>query len=393
VSRKRLVRSSLAAAALGFVLLVLGLLVDPRRTWFAYLAGWTFMVSVPIGALILLMTGHAAKASWMVVTRRLSESVAGLLPLGALLFVPLCFALSQVYPWVHHPDPHKGRYLSPGFFIARSALYFAVFVTIGALLRRWSRENDERPSMARVHRMRALSSAGLPLIALTLTWASFDWTMSLDPAWSSTIFGLYFFAGAFVGAIALVAMMLNLVRLGPAGGAKGAAGAAAANLPGSVRVTGDHAQALGRVLFAMIIFWAYMAFSQLLIYWIGDLPDEVTFYGLRTYGTWTALTYLLACGHFVVPFFLLLNRRHKRRPEYLAAVSAWIFFMHYVDIYWLVLPVCDRLGMRPHWSDFGAALFFGGLSCAWIVRRYASAAPLPLHDPALARGLEYEAAV
>jgi hypothetical protein len=366
----------LFAAGAGFALLVLGLLLDPRRTWFAYLAAWTFAVSVSIGALILLMTGHAAKASWMVVTRRLSESVAGVLPLNVLLFVPLCFALEQVYPWVLHPDAHKGRYLSTTFFVARSAGYFTVLLTIGALLRRWSRANDERPTMVRVHRMRALSGGGLPLVALTVTWASFDWTMSLQPEWSSTIFGLYFFAGAFVSAIALVGMMLSLVHL------KSAA-----------RATADHGQALGRLLFAMIIFWAYMAFSQLLIYWIGDIPDEVTFYGVRTYRSWTAVTYLLACGHFVVPFFLLLNRRYKRRPDYLAAVSAWVFFMHYVDVYWLVLPVCDRLGFHPHWADLGAVLFLGGLSCAWIVRRYASAAPLPLYDPGLAEGLEYEAAL
>jgi hypothetical protein len=376
MSRRRIVGGSLVAAGAGLALLVVGLIVDPQRTWFAYLAAWTFGVSVCIGALVLLMAGHAAKASWMVVTRRLSESVAGVLPLNVLLFVPLCFALAQVYPWVLHPDEHKGRYLSAGFFVARSAGYFAVFLTIGGLLRRWSRDNDVEPTMRRVHRMRALSAGGLPLVALTLTWASFDWTMSLEPAWSSTIFGLYFFAGAFVAAIALVAMMLNLVRLLP-----------------EARVSPDHAQALGRVLFAMIIFWAYMAFSQLLIYWISDIPDEVTFYGLRTHGTWTGVTYLLACGQFVVPFFLLLSRHYKRRPEYLAAVSAWVFLMHFVDVYWLVLPVHDRSGFRPHWVDLGAVLFFGGLSCAWLLRRYTSASPLPLHDPALAKGIDYEAAV
>src|SRR5581483_8782072 len=134
----------------------------------------------------------------------------------------------------------------------------------------------------------------------------------------------------------------------------------------SVPVTPDHAQAVGRVLFAMIIFWAYMAFSQLLVYWIADLPDEITFYGVRTSGAWTPVTYLLACGHLVVPFFLLLTRPWKRRTDYLAAVAAWCFVMHYVDVYWLVLPVCDTAGFRPHWTDPSAVLFVGGLSCAWI---------------------------
>jgi hypothetical protein len=373
---KRIVAWSLAAAATGLVLVCVGLLVDPRRTWFAYLATWTFSVSLSIGALLLLMTGHAAKAGWMVVTRRLTESVVSVFPLHAAFFAPLCLALAQVYPWVLHPDEHKRRYLSVGFFVARSAAYMIVFLVLGTLLRRWSRENDARPSMRLVHRMRALSGGGLPLVALTLTWASFDWLMSLQPEWSSTIFGLYFFAGAFVGAIALISVMANLARLRP-----------------GTRVTPEHSQALGRLLFAMIVFWAYMAFSQLLIYWIGDIPDEVTFYGVRTTGTWTQVTVLLGCGHLVVPFFALLNRHWKRHAAYLAAIGAWVLLMHYVDVYWLVLPVYDRAGLRPHFADLGAALLFGGSSCAWIVRRYLGSAPLPLHDPELAEGLDYEAAV
>jgi hypothetical protein len=373
---KRVNVVSLVAAVTGLLLMAIGLLVDPRRTWFAYLAAWTFGVGICIGALLLLMVGHAAKASWMVVTRRLTESVVGLLPLYLLLFVPIAFALSQIYPWVTHPDEHKKHYLNAGSFVARTVVYFGIFSVIGTLLCRWSRTNDERPNLSLVHKMRALSGGGLPVVALALTWASFDWTMSLQPDWYSTIFGLYIFAGAFVGAIALVAMMLNLSRL--------RAGTLA---------TPDHAQALGRVLFAMVIFWAYMAFSQLLIYWISDIPDEVTFFALRTQGTWTAIACLLVGGHFVAPFFLLLSRRWKRDAAYLASVSAWIFFVHLVDVYWLVLPVCDRTGFRPHWADLGAALFFGGASCAVIARRYLSTAPLPLNDPALAEGLDYEAAV
>jgi hypothetical protein len=375
VSARRVVAWSLILAAVGLVVLVVGLLVDPRRTWFAYLTAWSFAVSVCIGALVLLMSGHAAKASWMVVTRRLSEAVVGALPLQAVLFVPICLALAQIYPWVLHPDERKRRYLSVGFFVARSVVYFVVFIGIGALLRRWSRANDERPSMRLVHRMRALGGGGLPLVALTLTWASFDWLMSLQPRWSSTIFGLYVFAGAFTGAVALVAIMMALVHLHR-----------------GVPITPDHAQAVGRLLFAMIIFWAYMAFSQLLIYWIADLPHEVTFYGVRTAGTWTPIAYLLACGHLVVPFFLLLNRHWKRRTDYLASVAAWVLMMHFVDVYWLVLPVVDRAGFRPHLVDLGALLFVGGVSCAWIVRQVVRAAPLP-QDPELAEGLAYEAAI
>jgi NADH:ubiquinone oxidoreductase subunit 6 (subunit J) len=226
--------------------------------------------------------------------------------------------------------------------------------------------------------MRALSGGGLPLVGLATTWASFDWTMSLQPEWYSTVFGLYFFAGAFVGAIALVSVMMNVSRLWG---------------PSPLPMTPDHAQALGRLLFAMVIFWAYMAFSQLLIYWIADIPKEVTFYARRMTGSWTAVTYVLVFGNFVVPFFALLNRRWKRHPNYLAVVAAWVLVVHFVDVYWLVLPVYDREGARPSWLDLGAILFVGGLSGAWIARRYLDAPPVPLHDPELAEGLGYEAAV
>jgi len=388
VTPRKVVLWSLIVAAIGLGILIVGLLVDAERAWFSYLAVWTFGVTVCIGALLLLMTGHAAKASWMVVTRRLTESVVDALPLYALLFVPLCFGLKYVYPWAAHGnvlDPamrhaieHKRAWLNEPFFIARAFGYLIEFVVIGVLLRTWSKANDESPSTRLVHRMRALSGGGLPLVGLTLTWASFDWTMSLEPDWWSTIFGLYYFSGAFVGAIALVCILMHLSRLRPVSG---------------VRVTPDHAQALGRVLFAMIIFWAYMAFSQLLIYWIGNIPDEVSYYSRRTTGTWSDITYLLVCGTLVGPFFALLNRHWKRNTAYLAAIGAWLFFMHFVDVYWMVMPVHDGAGVRPHWLDGGAILFVGGLSSAWIVRRYLSAAPLPLHAPELAEGINYEAAV
>lgn len=388
MTRRRVTAISLVAAAVGLATLIVGLIIDPSRAWFAYLTAWTFGTTVCIGALILLMVGHASKGAWMVVLRRPTEAVVDALPLCLLLFVPICFGLRHIYPWAADPssiDPalraaidRKRGWLNDEAFIGRSFLYLLEFNVVGVLLRAWSRSNDDRPRARLVVRMRRLSGGALPLVALTLTWAAFDWTMSLEPDWWSTIYGLYYFAGSFVGAIALVGVM---VRAAPRTG------------PHAPRVSPDHAQALGRVLFAMIIFWAYMAFSQLLIYWIGDIPQEVAYYGRRVAGTWSDVTYLLVCGMLVVPFFALLSRRWKRDPTYLASVCAFVFLMHFVDVYWLVMPIHDRVRVQPHWLDAGAILFVGGLSCAWIVRRYASAPPLPLHDPELVAGIHYEAAV
>ncbi len=387
MSARRVVGASLLLAAVGLALFAAGFAANAGRAWFAYLNAWLFGTSIAAGALLLNMTGHAAKASWMVVTRRSIEAVADTLPLFALLFVPIAFGLGHVYPWaahgavdrvMQHALDHKRLWLSRPFFVARTGVYFLILCVISGLLRLWSKRHDVRPSLVLVRRMRRLSGGGLPLVGLTLTWAAFDWSMSLQPEWYSTVFGIYFFAGSYVGAIALASVMLCLLqRYG------------AERVP----VTPDHAQALGRLLFAMVIFWAYIAFGQLLIYWIGDIPAEVSYFGRRTAGTWTGVTYLLVFGHFVVPFLFLLNRRLKRDTRALAAAGAWVFSMHFVDITWQVLPVHDAAGLRPHGSDLGAVLFVGGISCAWIVRRYATAAPLPLNAPDLAEGLNYEAAV
>ncbi len=379
---------SLACAAAGLVLLVVGLVRDPTRAWFAYLNAWTFGVTLCTGALFVLMTGHVSKASWMIVTRRTTEAMVTAMPLFLLLFIPLCFGLRHIYPWAGdwHSSPdlalvraveHKRVYLNERFFIARTVFYFVVFIGIGGVLRAWSRANDVRPSIALVLRMRRLSAGALPLAALTLTWASFDWTMSLEPEWYSTIFGLYYFAGGFLGAVAVLTVALDVWRR------------RAADCP----VTPDHRQALGRVLFAMTCFWAYMAFSQLLIYWIGDVPEDVGYYTLRTTGTWRGVTALLVFGHFVAPFFLLLNRQWKRVSGYLAAVGAWLLLLHLVDVTWLVLPVHDTTGVRLHYTDLGAFFFVIGLSCAWTVLRHSKAPPIPLHSPELAEGLAYEASV
>ena len=387
MSARGVVWTSLAIAAAGLAALIAGLRIDVDRAWFAYLDAWLFGTSVALGALLFNMTGHAAKASWMVMTRRPLEAVADTLPLLAVLFIPLAFGLRHVYPWAAHGSvvmateeavDHKRIWLSQPFFIVRTAAYFLVFCAVAGLLRAWSLENDVRPNPALVRRMRRLSGAGLPLVGLTLTWASFDWSMSLQPEWYSTVFGFYFFAGSYVGAIALLCVMLHLSAL------RGRDRA---------RMTPDHAQAIGRVLFAMTIFWAYVSFSQLLIYWIGDIPAEVSYFGKRTAGSWTAVTYVIVFGHFVVPFFVLLNRRLKRHMTVLAVVGGWVFVMHYVDVYWQVLPVLDASGVRPHWLDLGAVAFVGGLCCACVVRRYLTAAALPVQAPDLAEGLHYEAAV
>jgi hypothetical protein len=388
MNARRIEVVALAAAAVGLVGLVFGLGHQPTRAWFAYLQAWTCALTVCAGALIFLMAGHASKASWMAATTRPSEAVVSALPLCALLLVPVLFALPHIYAWAGAPDPgldettraalaHRRGYMNPAFFVVRSGVYLGVFVIIGALLRRWSRDNDLRPRPALILRMRRLGAGGLPLVALLLTWASFDWTMSLDSDATSTIFGLYFFAGGFVGAIALVTLIMLLSRR-----------------VGELRagVTIEHVHAVARLMFAMICFWAYMAFSQLLLVWIADIPHEAAYYARRSTGSWAVVSTVLVGGMFVVPFFALLSRPPKREPRVLAVIAVWIFFMHYVDVYWMVMPPVDTRGVRASWLDVAAVSFVGGLACAWITRSYFARPALPLNAPDLAEGLGYEAA-
>jgi hypothetical protein len=380
---KRAITGSIAAAIVGALLLSVGMLVNPEQTLFSYLAAWVFAVSVCIGALLWVQMAHALNAGWMVVLRRRAEDVLAAFPVLAVLFLPVVFGLRILYPWAR-PDGDldervreavlsKRGWLSTEFFTVRAFVYLGAWIVVAELLRRYSREQDRSASPALVTKLRTVAAASLPLIAFTLTFASFDWLMSLDPTWSSTVFGIYLFGGGFGAAVGL----LCFVAFGP--------------LPSRVeRATREHSHALGRILLTFVIFWAYIAFCQYLLVWIADLPGEVGWVKLRTTGSWGGLATALVALHFVLPFFLLLSRDLKRRPRVLAWMGIWLLAAHYVDIYWLVLPNLHA-EFRPHWQDPASLLFVGGAATLAALLRARREPEMPLRDPRLATGLRYEA--
>ena len=209
-------------------------------------------------------------------------------------------------------------------------------------------------------------------MALTLTFAGFDWIMSLNTRWSSDILGVYVFAGAFAGAIGATAVVACLAFR-------------AGILPSEVRA--DHFHALGRVLLVAVIFWAYIAFCQFLLVWIADLGRESSFYADRGYGSWSWASAALFFLHFAVPFLLLLSRPLKRSPLSLAVVGAWLVCAHALDVYWLVLPPLHA-GMR--WLDLASLVGVTGVCAAFGAWRFSAASPVPIHDPALGESLRYE---
>jgi hypothetical protein len=389
---RKVIRAAAAAAALGFALLALGLALDPARAWLSYLMALWFAVSTSVGGLILLMIGYAANARWMAVVRRPIEAVALPLPALAVLFVPILFGLPH-YPW-HTPPPglaaheleileHRAPYMSAVPFAIRAAVYFAIFIVASSLLRRWSVRRDRAeeapapppvPPEAALARERVLSCAMLPAVGLALTFAAIDWIMSLEPVWYSSIFGIYVFAGGFLAAIGLVTVLA--ARLWTRHDGAGA-------------ITPNHFHALGRMLFAFTVFWAYAAFFQAMLIRIANKPEEVTFYIQRIGGAWAVFVWILILGHFALPFLFLIRRAVKFRPRAMAAAGAWLVLMHLADTYWLVIPSRVQGALVVHWLDLAALAAVIGTAVAVAAWRQRGVALIAGRDPFLADGAAY----
>ena len=381
---KRIVAFAAALSAVGVVLLFAGALVDGPRALYAYLAAYNFVVSTAVGALIFLMICHAMHAGWPTLLLRLTEAMVATLPLCLVLFVPIVLGLRVIYPWLRPEtlaDEHLRRviaeraaYLNPVGFVARTAAYFAVWIVVGFFLRRWSSARDAAAGAAARERMYALSGVLLPLVALAVSFAAFDWVMTLAPAWYSTMFPVRYFAGGFLGALALLTVLT-----------------AAADRAGLIHGINDsHYYALGRLLLAFVIFWAYVEYVQFMLIWIANKPDEVTFYLRRARGGWRWVSAILVLAQFVLPFFVLLSYDIKRRRGPLAAVAAWILAAHYLDAHWLVMPSGQPEGAPYRWIDLGALLAVGGAVVVYGVLRLRGQRMVPVHHPLLPEAIRYE---
>jgi len=351
------------------------------RLYAAWLVAFCFCLTIALGCLFFVLIHSAMAGSWGVVVRRVAENAAATLPLFALLFLPVALGLHSLYHWSHADAVahdallgHKRPYLNEPFFLARAALYFLVWSAIALWYRRQSRRQDEAPDPAAAASLRRYSGALLIPLAITTTFAAFDWLMSLAPHWYSTIFGVYVFAGGLVGGFAFVA--LSAVVLQRAG-----------LLP---QLSSEHLHDLGKLMFAFTVFWAYIAFSQFFLIWYANIPEETIWYRVRLAGGFRLITTVLALGHFVLPFFFLMSRATKRNPVTLVAAAVWLLAMHFVDVYWLVVPSIEGLGARPGIVDIAALVAVGGAFLAaygWLLVK----SPLvPAGDPQLQESLAFE---
>jgi hypothetical protein len=375
---------SIGLAALGSAALVVGFAVETKETLYAYLAAYDYVVSTVLGALVFLMIAHAMRAGWPVLLRRLVEGVVATLPLLAVLYLPLLLGLRTLYPWLRPEtiaDAHardlvlaKAPYLDRAWFLGRAAVYYALWIFVAALLRRWSLAKDRDPAAKVEDRMYAFSGALLPVVALSLSFAAIDWLMTLTPTWFSSMFPVYSFAGGFLASIALLTLL-----------------AFWADRSGAIRgIQQAHYYALGRLLLAFVVFWGYVAYFQFMLIWIANKPDEVTYFLDRSRGGWLPLTVVLVIAQFVAPFLALLSYGLKRRRGPLAAVAVWLLAAHYLDVHWLVAPIARPHGPVYAWVDLAALLAIGGSTFAFAWVRMRGLRTVPVHDARLSQALRYE---
>jgi hypothetical protein len=371
-----------ACALLGAVACAILGAADPKQFFFSWLVSFLFFLTLALGALFFVLIQYAAQGGWGIVLRRIGETTFAMLPLMAVLFLPLLFGLHDLYEWSHADAAEhdallrwKAPYLNVTFFLIRAVLFFGLWSFIALLYYRGSRGQDATGDPGVSARLRRFAGPAIIVLALTQTFASIDWIMSLTPHWYSTMFGVYFFAGSFVGFIAFLSVVAVAMR--------------GAGLLDTV-ISAEHLHDVGKFLFAFTAFWAYIGFSQFFLIWYANLPEETSWYKVRIEGSWLWVSLSLMAGHFGVPFFYLMGRDVKRRGLTLAIGGVWLLAMHFLDLYWQVMPTLHPDGLHPSLLDVAALMTVGGCfvaAASWLMRRQAL---VPLRDPRLDESLTLE---
>ena len=374
-------RLALALGLLFSAVCVAAAFATPDQFYKSYLLAFLFWVGIALGCFAVLMLHHMFHAGWGFVIQRILESGTRTFLLMAVLFVPLLFGLHSLYEWTHTEtvanDPvllHKQPYLNIPFFIARTFLYFLVWIGAAYFLNRWSLQLDASGAPSLAQRLENASAPGLLLYGLTASFASIDWMMSLEPHWFSTIYGLLFIGGQVLATLAFVVLVAMLL---------------ADEKPLADVVRPSHFHDLGNLLFAFVMIWAYLDFSQFLITWSGNLPEEVTWYNRRIAGGWQYLALALIVLDFALPFVLLLSRATKRRAQTLAMVAGLILIMRLVDIFWMVRPAFHPASLTVHWMDFLLPFGMGGIWVAYFIWQLKRMPLLPLRDPRMEEVFEH----
>ena len=351
----RLQRVALLVGAGASLLMLIGFFVDRDQFFRSYLVGYLYWLAPALGSLALVMLHNLTSGAWGFAIRRLLESAVRTLPFLAVLFLPILFGIHSLYEWSHADvvahDPilqAKSGYLNTGFFVTRAVLFFEIWITLAMFEVRLTERYDRTLSERALRRVKLLSGFGLGLYVLTMSFASFDWGMSLEPHWFSTIYGIHFVVGQGLSTLCLATLVAS--RL-------------ARHEPFSRWLERSHFHDLGNLTMAFVMLWAYISFSQFLIIWSGNLPEETPWFLNRLDGAWQSIALILLIAHFVLPFLLLLNRKAKQNASILSKIAVAILLLRFLDFYWILAPAFQHGEFHPSWMDVCAPIALGGL---WI---------------------------
>lgn len=384
-TQKELPRSfgkfGIALLAVGLLLSVIAYFTDPVRSAFNNIILLEFLTSVGLGSLFLVALEYIVGAVWSTPFRRIFEYLAAILLILPLVALPVYFHIHDVFHWSHqdvvaadHILQQKEAYLNVPFFTIRIVGYFLIWILFYFLLTRNSQKQDVTKEAKYTKWNIKISAGFLPIFVFTLTFSAIDWMMSLEPHWFSTIFAVYYFAGTVLAALAFGTFLIVWFS------EKGLL------IKGIIK---DHFYSLGALLFAFINFWAYIAFSQYLLIWYANLPEETIWYLQRWEGTWIILSIILILAHFLIPYFGLLSQPSKMDPKRLKIMSIWILFAHMINLFWIVLPTFSPDGLKFGWIEIGFIILAFGI--VLVVFNFAAKNKnlVPIGDPKLQRGIDF----
>jgi hypothetical protein len=366
----------LLVGVIASAVVLIGAFIQPTVFFRAYLVNFMDWLGVALGSMAILMLRHLTKGGWGMIIRRILGAAMRTLPLLAFLFVPILFGRRNLYPWARplesitdkHVQEHLREithsYLSVHGFILRAVFYFAVWGILVFLLTKWSREQDQPPVCDNSARFKALSGPGIILYGLTISFAAIDWTMSLDPSWISTIYPLIILIGEVLAALCFAVLVERILF---------------PYKPMSELLKPEYVHDHGNFMLAFTMVWAYFSFSQWLIIWAGNLPEEITWYLKRLNGGWGFVGLALVLFHFVVPFVILLSRPYKRDVTRLVWLAVWLLFMRYIDLFWIIEPNFSAT-FTITWADVLVPFAMGGLWLAYFCHNLSSMPLVPAYD-------------
>lgn len=366
----------------GFVGLIasgIGYFLEHDQFFFSYLVSFAFFSSIALGSLFFVMLQHLTRSQWSTVLRRIPEAISSNFWIWGLFIIPVFLGMHSLYHWTHADavanDPvlqGKVPYLNTPFFIIRQFIYFGLWSFLGYQMYNKSVEMDETGDWGIQTLLRRTSGPGIFFFALSLAFASFDWLMALDPHWYSTIFGVYYFAMSFQGLFAaLILIVFYLWKKGL--------------LTNTIQK--GHIYDLGVQMFGFTVFYAYIAFSQFLLIYYANIPEETVWYLERLSGGYEYLAYFFLFGRFVIPFAVLLPKWTKSSPKIVGTIAALILASHLVELYWIVMPVLNHHGFHLNWMTISSFLGLGGIFLGLFFYRFKQNKMVPINDPKLADSL------